>query len=232
MTPDKIDIPGILSRIPLFAELDRQEILDIAAATREKRLAKGEMLFQRGDPVRGFFVVVMGQVKLAISSPQGSEKVVEILGPHQSFGEAVMFMDRPYPVFAEALSDTLLLHIARNVVFDLLERDPVFARRMLAGLSIRLHGLVQDVEAYTLRSSMQRLIGYLLQRCAPDQDEPAAGQATVDLPTSKQVIASRLNLTPETLSRIFAELSQAGLIEVKGKHITIHDVARLARHEP
>lgn len=229
MTQEKVDIPGLLAHLPLFSELTPDHLNLIAAATREKRLQKGEMLFQRGDHPKGFYFTVWGQVKLAFSSPQGNEKVVEILGPHQSFGEAVMFMDRPYPVFAEALADTLLLHVASTAVFEQLEQDPGFARKLLAGLSIRLHSMVRDVESYSLRSSAQRVVGYLLQEAAA---EPCSTQAqrSVDLPTSKQVIASRLNLTPETLSRIFHELSEAHLITVQGKHIVLHDIQKLANY--
>lgn len=223
--PRSIDIPQMLSHLPLFIELSAEQVAQIAESTREKRLVKGEMLFQKGDPPRGFFVIVFGQVKLAFPSSQGNEKVVNILGPRQCFGEAVMFMDRPYPVFAESLADTLLLHISKNVVFDLLEHDPSFARRMLAGLSLRLHALVQDVESYSSRSSTQRVIGFLLQHCEPGTD--CEGEKTIALPTSKQVIASRLNLTPETLSRIFHDLADAKLISVHGKKITIHDMRRL-----
>ncbi len=226
MNETRLDIPQILSRLPLFQELAPEQIAALETACRERRLAKGEMLFQKGDPPKGFFVVVFGQIKLAFPSSQGNEKVVQILGPRQSFGEAVMFMDRPYPVFAEGLIDSLLLHIGSSTVFELLQRDPLFARRMLAGLSLRLHSLVHDVETYSLRSSAQRVVGYLLQHC-PQQDGPCEGSFEISLPTSKQVIASRLNLTPETLSRIFHDLSADGLIGVSGKQITINDVRRL-----
>lgn len=188
------------------------------------------MLFQKGDQPRGFYAIVYGQMKLAFPSASGNEKVVEILGPQQSFGEAVMFMDRPYPVFAESLADTLLLHIARQAVFEMLETDASFARRMLAGLALRLHGLIRDVESYSLRSSTQRVIGFLLQRSGNSDDE--AREVEIDLPTSKQVIASRLNLTPETLSRIFHDLAAAKLISVHGKHVTVHGVKKLREYEP
>jgi len=226
MHENRLDIPQILSRLPLFQELAPEQIGALETACRERRLAKGEMLFQKGDAPKGFFVVVFGQIKLAFPSSQGNEKVVQILGPRQSFGEAVMFMDRPYPVFAEGLVDSLLLQIGSSTVFELLQRDPLFARRMLAGLSLRLHSLVHDVETYSLRSSAQRVVGYLLQHC-PQQDGPCEGSFQISLPTSKQVIASRLNLTPETLSRIFHDLSADGLISVSGKQITINDVKRL-----
>lgn len=230
MSTDKIDIPGLLSRMPLFGALAAEDLAHLAAATRERRLQKGDRLFQRGDVPKGFFLVVWGQVKLAFTSAQGNEKVVEILGPLQSFGEAVMFLDQPYPVLGEALGDTLVLQIGAAAVFGQIEQDPSFARKLLAGMSIRLHSLVRDVESYALRSSTQRVIGYLLQ-LAESLPQATPGEQAVELPTSKQVIASRLSLTPETLSRIFNELSGSGLISVQGKHIVLHDAARLARHE-
>ncbi len=225
MHETRLDIPQILSRLPLFQELSPEQIAALEPACRERRLAKGEMLFQKGDMPKGFFVVVFGQIKLAFPSAQGNEKVMQILGPRQSFGEAIMFLNRPCPVFAEGLVDSLLLHIASIPVFELLETDPLFARRMLAGLSMRLHSLVQDVETYSLRSSAQRVVGYLLQQCPQEGD--CVGSFDISLPTSKQVIASRLNLTPETLSRIFHDLTVNGLIGVSGKQITIKDAKRL-----
>ena len=225
MPETRLDIPQILSRLPLFQELAPEQIAALEPACRERRLAKGEMLFQKGDLPKGFYVIVFGQIKLAFPSSQGNEKVMQIVGPRQSFGEAIMFLNRPCPVFAEGLVDSLLLHIGSGPVFALLESDPLFARRMLAGLSMRLHSLVQDVETYSLRSSAQRVVGYLLQQCP--QDGPCEGSFDISLPTSKQVIASRLNLTPETLSRIFHDLAVNGLIGVSGKQITIKDAKRL-----
>lgn len=230
MPQEKVDIPNTLKSLPMFHEGSPGQIAALVEATRERRLQKSEILFQRGDPAKGFYVVVSGQVKLAFSSSEGHEKVVDILGPKQTFGEAVMFLDRAYPVFAQALTDALVLHISQKAVFDLLEHDVSFARNLLAGLSIRLHGLVQDVESLSLRSSTQRLIGYLLQQCGEDGAE-GTGPLQCELPTSKQTIASRLNLTPETFSRILHELSTAGLISVQRRHIEIHDVRRLRRFE-
>jgi len=228
MPNPNLDITALLAQVPIFSELSDEEISNVARYTRERKLDKGELLFQRGDPPHGFYFVVSGQIKLAVSSAQGNEKVVEIIGPMQTFGEAVMLMDRPYPVFSEALAATRLLHIGQSVVSELIDNDPGFARKLLAGMAIRLHSMVQDVETYSLRSSTQRVIGYLLQQ--PEQGT-ADGNSHIELPTSKQVIASRLNLTPETLSRIFHDLSEARLINVQGKHIALLDPARLARYQ-
>ena len=218
------DIPLMLSKLPLFQELSPRQLARLASGTHEKRLVKGEMLFQKGDEATGFYIVLYGQVKLAFPWVQGVEKVVDVVGPRQSFGEAVMFMNRPFPVFAQALSDTLLLHISRTIVFDMLRDEVSFARAMLAGLSFRLHGMLHDVESYSLRSGTQRVIGYLLQHCPA---APGADEVTITLETSKGVLASRLNLTPETLSRIFSELTQSGLLTVNGRNVTIHQLEQL-----
>jgi len=223
-----VKIPAILANIPLFREMSPEEIERIAQGTRELHLARGDVLFQRGDPSTGFYVVIHGQVKLALSSPQGIEKVVELFGPGQSFGEAVMFMGKPYPVYAQALTDSLTLHINKNVVFSGIDSDPAFCRKMLAGLSIRLHRLIHYVESFSLRSSAQRVIGYLLQ----DLEEIKEGQDIhINLPANKNVIASNLNITPETFSRILHNLSDGGLIEVKGKDVRIRDVAKLRAYD-
>jgi len=220
-----IKTTAFLANLPLFKALAADELAPIAAGTTEIFVPRGEIVFNRGDPCVGFHLVVYGQVKLAFISPQGGEKVVEVIGPGSSFGEALMFMEMPYILMAQALADSLLLHVAKDVVFREIERHPGFARKMLAGLSRRLHSLMHDVEAYSLQSGTQRVIGYLLRQDAPPEGETAS--YTVTLPTSKSIVASRLNVTPEHLSRILHELVEAGLIAVDGRDVRILDVARL-----
>ncbi len=219
----QIDVSRVLANLPLFQQLSKNEIVSLAAETREVGLNKGQILFQKGALLDGFYVVVQGQIKLAVSSPQGQEKVVSIVGPGQSFGEAVMFMEKPSPVFTQALADSRLLYIAKHGIFAAIEHDSALARRMLAGLSMRLHGLIRDVEDYALHSSTQRVIGFLLQLAGA----LAKGPVTFELPASKHFIASRLNMTPETLSRVLHGLSESRLITVKGRRITVLDLARL-----
>ncbi|HSG77470.1 MAG TPA: Crp/Fnr family transcriptional regulator [Burkholderiales bacterium] len=208
----------------MFGEMSAAELDRIAASTLPLHVDKGETVCHTGDPCTGFHVVVYGQVKLGFTSPQGVEKVVEIVRPGQSFGEALMFLDAPYIVFAQALADSMLLHVAKHAVLDELGRDPGFARRMLSGLSQRLHGLVRDVEAYSLRSSHERVIGYLLAEAPVDAN---GAPVEVQLSAGKSVIASRLNMTPEHFSRILHELGNDGVIEIRGRTVRIPNLARL-----
>jgi CRP-like cAMP-binding protein len=213
----------------LFRELAPSELEAIAAGTTTLHVPRGEIIFNRGDPCVGFHLVVYGQVKLAFISADGTEKVVEIIAPGHSFGEALMFVEKPYVVMAQALADSMLLHVSKSVVFAGIERDPKFARKMLAGLSQRLHGLISDVEAYSLQSGTQRVIGYLLRQDA--QESETSERYVVSLPTSKSIAASRLNVTPEHFSRILHDLVEAGLIAVEGRNVTIVDAGRLKSYQ-
>ena len=229
-TRTNFDTPALLAQVPLFNSLGDDELARLARGTRELTAARGEILFHKGDAPSGFYLILDGQVKLALTSARGNEKVVDVIGPGQTFGEAVMFMDATHVVFAQALVETRLLLISRAVLLGELENDPQLARKMLAALSMRLHHLIADVEAYSLHSGRQRIIGYLLRE-HDDSDADEKKELAVRLPSSKGVVASRLNLTQEHFSRILHELSEAGLIVVEGRRITITDVEKLRGYD-
>ena len=224
----------MLTDQPLFSALSDAQLAALVAATHEVRADKGKLLFQRGTPCEGMYLVVFGVVKLAVSGVQGVEKIVELVRAGESFGEAVMFLNRPFPIMAQTLEDSLPLYVEAAAIDNLLAQDPKFARRLLAGLSVRLHALVRDVESYSTQNAAQRVIGYLLQSVSTEHGESegdiATHATTVSLPVNKNLIASRLNLTPETLSRVLHHFVADGLIEVNGREIVIHDTRRLAAH--
>ncbi len=222
------DLPRYLSVLPLFTDLSPTELQRLALGCQLRRLVRGETVFRVGEPCEEFHVTVTGQIKLFAISPAGQEKVIELIGPGSSFGEAMMFTDRPYIINSQALTDTLLLTVQKEAVVGEIERDPRFAMRMLAGISRRLHGLVRDVEAYALHSGVQRVIGYLLRDVAEGADHRQP--MTVSLEVSKATVASRLSLTPEYFSRVLHELESAGLLRIDKRDVHILDRDRLAAY--
>lgn len=220
-----------MATLPLFSNMQQEELERLATGSILRRLERGKTIFRAGEPCTEFHVVVLGQVKLFAISPTGVEKVIELCGPSGSFAEAVMFMDAPYVVSAQTLTDVLLMTIDKATVLREVEGNSTFALRMLAGLSRRLHGLIKDVEGYALHSGVQRVIGYLLGD-RTDEGQPVEDSITVSLPVSKAAIASRLSLTPEYFSRVLNELETAGLIRVDKRDIHIIDTAQLAAYQP
>jgi CRP/FNR family transcriptional regulator, dissimilatory nitrate respiration regulator len=228
--PATFDLPRYLSVLPLFGDMQPTELQALAQqGCQLHRLGRGETVFRVGQTCDAFHVVVTGQVKLYALSPSGAEKVIELVGPGNSFGEALMFTDRPHIVNAQTLSECLLLSISKAAVMEEIAREPRFALRMLAGVSRRLHGLIRDVESYCLHSGIQRVIGFLLSE--QDEDDCVPGDTlTVSLPVSKATIASRLSLTPEYFSRVLHELEAEGLIQIDRRDIRILNTRSLASY--
>ena len=223
---DKAHIARRLSEFYMFSELQPIQIEQLVSGTRVLDVPRGGTLFNRGDRAHGFYLLLDGQIKLGVISPQGDEKVIGLIQPGHSFGEAVLFLERSFPIYAQATLDSKVLLITRDAIFDILDNDVTVVRRMLAGISARNRQLVNDIESISLQNSTQRLIGYLLQ-ISTDSPNPER----VQLPANKLTIASMLNITPETFSRVMLRLHNAGLIEVNGKEIMITNVTGLRNFE-
>lgn len=217
----KADLPHKLKRCPLFAALPADELSRLVAATRERIYVRGELVFQKGDRPGGLHLVVAGKLKEAIQSAAGDERIIEIIGPQQTCGEAAMLLGSPYPFFAAALVKTQMLHVDRQAILELIGRDGPFVERLMHSISARIVGVVRDIESCSLKSPLQRIAIYLL-------DCHASETGQIVLPAPKGVIAARLGMTPEALSRALRDLSDAGLIAVQGLHIRLIDRERLA----
>ncbi|MDR2014164.1 MAG: Crp/Fnr family transcriptional regulator [Azoarcus sp.] len=227
----KPDYKALLAGQPLFSGLSSEEVARITQNVREFRPQKGEILFNKGDECRGMHILLSGLIKLFFISPRGQEKVAEIIHPGQMFGEALMFLERPYIVTSQALVDSWVLYFPKSAIFDELERRPELARKMLASLSVRMHQLISDIEDFSLHSGKKRVIGYLLREIS-DESLPTENYAcTIHFSVSKNVIASHLNMTQEHFSRILHELMNLGLIVVHGREIRIPDIRRLQQYE-
>lgn len=227
---NRSEMPQTMAALPLFQSLAQAQVDRFAPFARERCLARAEVVFHKGDQALGLFVVIKGHVKLALLSTAGNEKIVELVGPGQCFGEVALLTETAYPFFAQAVRDVSLLFMPKEVVLELLETVPAFARCLLRNLAGRTHMLLQDVETYTQHTSSMRVIAYL-QRLCQDADDQGDSVA-ITLPTSKQILASRLNLAPETLSRILHELSEASLIAVRGRKIQVASRQRLHSYCP
>jgi len=221
-----MDMAARLATHTLFQPLSPAQRQRLAATTREQRLGAGEALFHQGEPCTRFFLVETGQIKLYRPSRAGQEKIIELFGPGQVFAEAVMFMDSPcFPVNAAAVTDARLLGVSNASYREILAEDPSACLRLLGDMSMHLHKRVAEIERLTLRTAPERLAEYLLALLPAE----AAAGTTLTLPVPKQTVAARLSISPETLSRSFAQLAEAGILSPRGREVTVHAPERLRR---
>ena len=213
----------IIMKATLFEGLPTDQIATIASLTIEKQYRRGESIFFEGDEADGFFIITQGQVKVFKINPLGKEHILHIFGPGEPIGEVPVFSGHPFPASSEALVKSSLLFFPRREFVNLIEENPSVALNMLAVLSLRLRQFASQIENLSLKEVPARLAGYLLYTL----EEQQSGDV-VHLEVSKGQLASLLGTIPETLSRIFAKMSEEGLIRVEGRAITILDRDSLA----
>lgn len=208
----------ILRNNTLFAGLNDEQFALVLGGSKTLDIKENEVLFRQQQAAEYFYLLVTGDIKLYRLSPDGGEKVIELIRPGQTFAEAVMFMAGGfYPVNAQALTDSRLIRVEMTMFRLLLEHSPQTCLKILGHMSQRLHGAVQEIEQLTLQNAKMRVVQFLLRELPVDAVAPYAMQWSVP----KTVIASRLSIRPETFSRILQQLIQEQLIRVDGKFIEV-----------
>lgn len=213
----------IVSRIAIFRGLKSETVAHIVAPATATMLKSHELLFRQGEPATAFFIVISGLVKLFRLTPSGDETVIHVLQRGESFAEAVAFTGNRYPATAEAVSDARIGRIPADHIVRCIRESPDIALAMIASTSQHLHHLVQQVEQLKAQSGVQRVAEFLAS-LAPAR----LGACEFVLPYDKILIAARLGLTPESLSRAFAKLRGIG-VTIVSSQVAIEDIAKLRR---
>lgn len=199
----------------LLQRLSDEQIERVAQRATRVRLGEGQALFSQGDPAERFFLVLRGQIKLYRLSPNGNEKIIEIIGPGNTFAEAMMFLDRPaYPVCATALNACELISIESKDFRNMLSESVGTCFILLGDVSQRLRGLIRQIDELTLHTATNRVAAFLLQKAREEGK-------VFELNVSKQVLASRMSVKPETFSRIIKQLSERGIVSVLGSRVLV-----------
>ena len=213
------DLSLVLGEVAIFRGLSAAVTAEVARSVQILSLPKGAPVYAAGERPKALYHVMSGHLKVAVSSPEGGEKVIEILSPNQLFGVAELFGDASYVSSVETVSPVVALAIGRDAVLRAIEQDPCVSRRMLAALAQRQSSIEREIAADCFQSGSAKVVDYLCRLAGPSL---GAGQDVVlELEIPKHVLAARLGFSPETMSRIFRELADAGDIHVHGKQVTL-----------
>jgi len=217
-------IEGVIANLPMFRQASRAHLAELARQARTQHARRGTLILHRGEKLHGLMAVAYGMVKLSLRGEAGEEKILRLVGPGEIFGEPAAFLETPMPLDAVALTDSLLVLLPVTAINGLIDREPGFARKLIASLSQRMNEMVADVEATNLHGALERVAAYLDSLA----DAHAAAPVTVRLPATKTVIAARLGVTKETFSRLLRELGQRKVVSMARRDVTLLDRERLA----
>ena len=210
-----------LKRHQIFSKLTDLQLDRVSQFSQLHHLDDGQMLFNQADKVTAFYLVLNGKIKLFRMSPDGQEKIIEIVKAGQVFAEALMFTSQAdYPVSSAALTETTIIGINAKKFHEMLWDSTATCLLLLGDMSLRLRGLISEIDKLTLHNGTCRVASYLIQ-------EITDGKTEIELDIAKNIIAARLSIKPETFSRIIKSLKDQDILSIQGNCITIHNMDTL-----
>lgn len=210
-----------LKKHHLFSKLTDFQLDRVCQFSQLQQLNDGQLLFNQDDKVTAFYMVLNGKIKLFRMSPDGQEKIIEIVKSGEVFAEALMFTSQTdYPVSAAALTDTIVVAINAKNFREMLWDSTATCLLLLGDMSLRLRKLIKEIDTLTLHSGTCRVASYLIQEM-PD------GESEFKLEIPKNIIAARLSIKPETFSRIIKSLNNQGILSIEGNSVIVHDIDTL-----
>ena len=216
---DRQLIQGVIANLSLFENVSPAQVRPVVAQSWTLGGARGTVVVAAGARLPGVFAVASGSVKLSMKNGGNEERVLRLVAAGQAFGEASALLGRPSPYSAVVLAEAKLVVMPSAPLFALLEREGAFARALASILAARKLELCAEISSATLRKGAERLASYLV--------ESAGDTDAVQLPFSKTLLAARLGMQKETLSRLLRSLAADGMIAVSRRHIALLDRERL-----
>lgn len=212
-----------ISRVAVFRGLKPETVQHIIAPATVVTLRPHELIMRQDDPATAFFIVIDGWVKICRGNRCGDETVIDMMKKGDSFAEAVAFTGNRYIATAEAVNTARVARIPADHLIRCIRESPDIALAMIASVSQRMHYLFEQVEHLKAQSGVQRVAEFLASLSLAER-----GHCALALPYDKILIANRLGLTPESLSRAFARLRGVG-VSINASQVTVKDIVALRR---
>ena len=210
--------------VPIFSNLSKEEMMEVANITSEKTFEKGEMIYMAGEKGDKLYVIHSGKVKISRISDTGKEQVIRVLGSGEFTGELSLFSTSNFKDNAESLSKVVMCVIHAESFKELMKKYPDISIKIVEVLSKRLENvesLIENISIY----GVERRIAHILLEFANDHGE-------VKLNMSRRDLASHIGMSQETLSRKLRSFEEDGLIKTIGhRKIVLLDIDSLEKIE-
>ena len=217
-------IRAALAGMPILRACEDAVLDVLEEGAQFVRFGSGASVFERGSMPTGLFFVHGGAVRLMSLCPEGRPKVVEIFEPGSMFGEIGVFTGQCYRTWTQAIGASVLIHVPRERMLEAVAMDNALSNRMLTAVCARIQRLVDAISSTASGTASLRVASYLLEQL----ERSPRTDACIVLPAPKKAIASLLNLTPETLSRVLRSMVEDGVLTVGGRRIHVRDRSLLA----
>lgn len=217
---------SILGKTELFSRLD-DEILDrLAERAIARRYRRGQLIFGEGDSGESLFLVVDGLVKVFVTSDEGEEMVLITLRSGDSFGELALIDGQPRSASAQALEETSVLVVTREVLLELMLAFPPIAESLLASLGALVRRLTEQTADLVFLDLHGRVAKLLVHFAAERGREE---KAVLDLHLTQSDLAAMVGGSRQSVNQILRAFEKRGYIELRGRTMVLKRMDLLSR---
>ncbi|MFQ5597467.1 MAG: Crp/Fnr family transcriptional regulator [Nitrospiria bacterium] len=209
-----------LQKINLFKEMTSEEIGELDRATRMESVRKKTPIFFPGDPSQQVYLLKEGRVKISRISEEGREVTIALLEPGQIFGELEVLGDSPRDTLAEALDDSKICVVSKDIFLSMIRRKPAISFRLTKLIGFRMQKIESRVEDLVFRDVPARL-AHLLLDLARDYGRDTTHGVCLQIKITHQEIANLIGSIRETVSAVLGDFKRDGWISFEGRQMTL-----------
>jgi CRP/FNR family transcriptional regulator, cyclic AMP receptor protein len=218
----------LLGQIPMFEQLGSEDLEELSGSLQQRRYAKGEVIFHQGDVGTALFIVRRGEVAIRLSSAEGKEVILALLGRGDAFGELALLDGEPRSTDAVAREESSLLSLHQEDFRRFLSERPRVAMGLLAVLSRMVRRVTQIVHDSAFLDARARLVRVLVDLARTQGQQGSEGRVIIPRLTQAE-LANLCGVTRESANKWLRFYAREGLLTYEGGQITLVDPERLRR---
>ncbi|HME26860.1 MAG TPA: Crp/Fnr family transcriptional regulator [Acetobacteraceae bacterium] len=205
---------------PLFAAMQPEELDEILKFASDRRVRRGQTIFQRGDNGSSLMAVLRGRVRISSVSGDGKELTLNVINTGEIFGEIALLDGQPRSADAVAIEDTVLLVVERRYFLPFLRQREDLCLRLLAVLCSRLRRTSTALEEIALFDLPVRLARVLL-KLAEDYGRPGPTGTRIDLKLSQRDLSNLVAASRESVNKLLRAWRETGTVELEDGFIVL-----------
>jgi CRP-like cAMP-binding protein len=206
--------------------LNKDELVKLAECKTSRLIKKGEIIFEEGENVNGIFCVKDGVCKLTKLSPNGKDHIVKLVTKGELLGQRSMISDEPVNLSAVALEDMQVCFIPKSEIMGFFDKNNQFSMNVMKTICGDLKesdSQMVNMAQKTVKERLAETLLYLQDTFGKNEDDSLKIQLTRD------ELASMIGTATESCIRLLSDFNKLGLIELKGKKITLKNITQLKK---
>lgn len=208
------------SKVPIFENLNNEELLKIVKTINHKEYAKGDVVFTEGNVANTLFFINEGKIKLYKYTKDGKEQILHVLSEGDFFGELELIKPSKYGFNSKAIIDSKICTLTKDEMKEIMMKNPEIGIKVLETVGERLskvESLVQNLATNDVNSRMAYLLTDLMEKYGENIEK----NISIELPLSREEMANFIGVTRETISRKLKKFEDEKLIKIVGTKIII-----------